>query len=688
MDTQGAMPGALTPPGGWPASPAEALALNRLGVFDWDLDEGLLYLDPTAIDVLGVDPEKFNLKPESLTSTMSRSEASRLDLLISQAIKEGRSGYGVYFQVRTPTGEARWTHTQAHILRTRSSRPYRILGLVRDATSELRQPTDRLTLESVDEADSNVVEEITAALSTARSVRDVLDVLESRRGLRRLGAVSLLLGLVEGSHMKLISQGRAARHVPELEVTRLDADYPMNEVARTMKPIYFTSRNEIRARHPRLWPHVEPLEVSAAVYLPLIAQAKVIGSIGLLYREKHTFTSRDRTLLNAMTSGIAQSLQRAKLFDQGRELAEGLQRFMLPHSIPKLPGVETAVSYRPAGQLNEIGGDWYDVIPLPGGRVAAVIGDVQGHDTHAAAVMGQLRIVLRAYAAEGHIASTVMARASTFLADLDTDRFATCLYAEIDPSTGWVQVVRAGHLDPLLLQGDGTCRPVSVPGSLPLGLHLGPSAYQETALELEVGETLLMYTDGLVEHPSRDIDEGVRQLAASTARGPKDLRQLADWVVESPRAVGGADDIAVLLLRRDVPVDRQVGRRLRKYIAPGDLGALNGIRQMIRAATKAWRVEEHSEEIALTAHELVTNAVLHTDAGVVVTVRLLGGARLRVEVEDRSAEHPTVRQADDWHRTGRGLLLVDQLADVWGVESRGEGKCVWCEFLSPDGRTD
>ncbi len=145
----------------------------------------------------------------------------------------------------------------------------------------------------------------------------------------------------------------------------------------------------------------------------------------------------------ALGTSIAQSLQRAMLYEQEHDLAEGLQQAMLPRRIPAVPGAQVAVRYRSARLGRDIGGDWYDLIPLPGGRVGAVIGDVQGHDTHAAAVMGQLRIVLRAYAAEGHSPATVMARASVFLHELDTDRFATCTYAEADLTTGVVQVVRA-----------------------------------------------------------------------------------------------------------------------------------------------------------------------------------------------------------------------------------------------------
>ncbi|MCK1797128.1 SpoIIE family protein phosphatase [Streptomyces sp. XM4193] len=686
MDTQGAMSGATPPHENRPTSVESILALNRMGVFDWDLDQNLLHLDSAARDVLELPPDEYEMRPQSLHGYFPPAEVSRLDLLTSQAIKEGRNSFGAYFRVRTLEGGTRWNHVQAYIRRIVDGRPHRIVGILRDATDELRHSTDRLSLEATESGVSAVLGDTTAALATARSVRDVLDVLESPGVLSRLDATSLGLGLVEGDHLRIIAERKDVDQPSDASLTRLDADLPMSEVVRTMRPVYIGSGEEFAERYPQLWPYVEPEGVGSAVCLPLVAHARVIGALGLLYRGRHDFDAHERTLLNAMSSSVAQSLQRATLFDQGRRLAEDLQRFMLPHSIPRLAGVRTAVSYRPARQLGEIGGDWYDVIPLPGGRVAIVIGDVQGHDTHAAAVMGQLRIVLRAYAAEGHPATTVMARASAFLADLDTERFATCLYAEIDPSTGWLRMVRAGHLDPLLMRGDGECRPLPVAGSLPLGLlHLGPLDYRETALELAVGETVLLYTDGLVERPGGDIEEGVQALADSVPLGPSDLDRLADWLVESPRVTSGEDDIAVLLLRRETPVNPQVGRRLHQYVAPGDMEALSGVRHMVRDATRAWRADQFTEEIVLTTHELATNALLHTEEGVTVTVRLLGGAdrRLRIEVADRSTRQPKVLHAEEWHRTGRGMLLVDRLADRWGVESRGAGKCVWCEFDSP-----
>ncbi|MBW1600658.1 SpoIIE family protein phosphatase [Streptomyces sp. JJ66] len=686
MDTQGAVPGALPAPGTWPADAATSLALNRTGTFDWDLDRGLLHLDVPGLAVWDLRPDEYDEDPAALAARLPPAESARLDALVSQAMKDGRTTYGVYFRIRCRDGTPRWTHTQGYIQRDARGRPHRIIGIVRDATEELRHATDRLTLDSERSRESSVVEETTAALAHARTVGDVVGVLESARGMGRLGAVSLMMGLVEGHHIRQMAEGRTSSIVPELEYTRIDADFPMSEVARTMTSRFFTSQQEFATRYPRLWPYIAPLRASAAAYLPLIAQGRAIGALGLLFREKHTFPPSEQTLLTALASTIAQSLQRAMLYEQELELAESLQRFMLPHSIPAVPGLRTEVSYRPARQGRDIGGDWYDLIPLPGGRVAAVIGDVQGHDTHAAAVMGQLRIVLRAYAAEGHTASTVLARASTFLHDLDTDRFATCLYAEADPSSGWLRLVRAGHLDPLLLRRDGGCRALPVAGALPLGLpHLGPLDFPVTSVELEVGETLLMFTDGLVERPGADLDDGVRELRDAAGRGPEDLRKLADWLCELPGDRAGADDMALVLLRRATAPAPRPGRRLHQHVAPGDLHAVAGVRQMARTAVRAWNADPCADAVELAAQELTVNALRHTDGGAVVTFRLLGGAdrRVRVEVEDTSPVQPELGADEDTGLTGRGLLLVDRLADVWGVESRGTGKSVWCEFVCP-----
>jgi serine phosphatase RsbU (regulator of sigma subunit)/anti-sigma regulatory factor (Ser/Thr protein kinase) len=687
---------ALSLPEDWPAHPDPILALNHMGSFDWDLDAGLMDMDAQAFEVFDLLPEEYDGRPETLSVRVPPPEAARLDAVVARAIKDGSENYGAYFRIRCRDGTLRWTHTQGYIRRDDSGRPRRVVGIVRDATQELADSAARSLRAAQDEAfrqQTSVVQVISAALAHARSVQDVIDVLKDTHGVRHLGAASLVMGLVEAGRIRLVAEGPAGSFVPGTRVTRIDEPYPMSEVVRTLSPRFIESAEEFEADYPILWPHITDLRITSAVYLPLIAQARPIGAMGLLYDDRRGFSDEERAVLVALGSSIAQSLMRAMLYEQEKDLAEGLQQAMLPRTIPSVRGADIAVRYRSAALGRDIGGDWYDLIPLPGGapsgggRVGAVIGDVQGHDTHAAAVMGQLRIVLRAYAAEGHTPATVMARASVFLHELDTDRFATCLYAEADLSTGVVQVVRAGHIDPLIRRADGSCHRVAVQGGLPLGLsaEFGRLEYPVASLELDPGDTLLLCTDGLVELPGADLDDGMGALAALICEGPNEVRDLADRLIKVAEERGGDDDVALLLMRRRARESTRPGGRLQQHVASGDPEALTQARHMVRAAVRAWGAGDQADEIELVADELITNALMHTEGSAVVTLRALDGAghRLRIEVEDCSSALPRRRDAGDDGVSGRGLLLVERLADSWGVEARGSGKAVWCEFKLP-----
>ncbi|MEW1632582.1 SpoIIE family protein phosphatase [Streptomyces sp. NPDC093801] len=682
----GSVPSTVSLPEDWPAHPDRSLSLNRMGSFDWDLVTGLMHLDTAALDVFDTPPEEYDGRPESLGRRVPPAEATRLDAMVSSALKSGSDSYGAYFRIRCRDGRLRWTHTQGRVMRDSDGRPYRIIGIVRDATEELSHSAERLGLDEERRRQTSVVESTTAALAHARTVKDVIDVIGDAHGLERLGSMGMVMGLVEAGRIHLVAEGPSGSFVPGTRYTRIDEQYPMSEVVRSLQPRFLESAEEFAEGYPALWSRISYMRISAAAYLPLIAQARPIGAIGLLYEDKDGFTQEERNLLVALGSSIAQSLQRAMLLEQEHDLAEGLQQAMLPRRIPAVPGARIAVRYRSARMGQDIGGDWYDVIPLPGGRVGAVIGDVQGHDTHAAAVMGQLRIVLRAYAAEGHSPGTVMARASVFLHELDTDRFATCTYVEADLSTGVLQVVRAGHIDPLLRTRDGQCRRLPVEGGMPLGLsaEFGLLEYPVTTVELDPGETLLLCTDGLVEQPGADLDDGVRVLTGLVREGPDDLQLLADRLCEVADERGGDDDMALLLLHREGDDTAQPGGgRLQQHVAPGDPEALVAARHMIGTAVRAWGARSRADEIELVADELIVNALMHTDGPAIVTLRALSGPqrRLRVEVEDRSSALPRRREAGEAGVSGRGLMLVDRLADVWGVEPRGSGKCVWCEFV-------
>ncbi|MEU6082451.1 SpoIIE family protein phosphatase [Streptomyces sp. NPDC047108] len=689
MVDRGTTPAPAAPlPADWPVRADINLALNRMGSFDWDLESGRMHMDAPALEVFDMAPDEYDGDPATLAARVPSGEAERLDAVVAHAIKGDGTTYGAYFRIRCRDGSLRWTHTQGHIHRGDDGHAVRVLGIIRDATQELAHSAERIALNEERRRQTSVIDETTAALAHAITVQDVIDVLGGGQGLGRLGAVSLVLGLMDNGRIHIVAEGQAGSWVPELEYTRVDEQYPMSEVVRTLTPRLITSPEEFSRRYPGLWPYVEPLDVSAAAYLPLIAQARPLGAIGLLYRGKHDFTPEERNLLVALSSSIAQGLQRAMLFDQEHDIAEGLQTAMLPRRIATFPGARIAVRYRSARFGREVGGDWYDVIPVPGGRVGAVIGDVQGHDTHAAAVMGQLRIALRAYASEGHAPATVMARASTFLHELDTDRFATCLYAEVDPAVGSVQVVRAGHTEPMIRNPVSGCRPVQAAGGLPLGTSaaFGQTDYPVTRVVLDPGETLMLFTDGLVEQPGMDLDDGLRILAAAAADGPHGVEELADHLSAAMGERTGGDDMAMLLLRREGEPIPEIGRRVHQHIAQGDPEALSLARHMISEAVRDWGAGGRADEVELVADELITNALMHTDSGAVVTARMPGGAerRLRVEVQDSSSAWPRRREPGETGVSGRGLLLVDRLADVWGVESRGSGKSVWCEFVLHD----
>ncbi|MFI5806237.1 SpoIIE family protein phosphatase [Streptomyces sp. NPDC051561] len=672
---------------GWPVRPERGLALNRMGIFDWDLDQAHLYLDASALDLFDVLPDEYDGSPRNLSANVAPAEGARMDGVVSRALKSGESSYGIYFRVRRRDGELRWTHTQGSIRRDATGRPYRIIGVVRDAAQEIEDFTARSRYDTGNRGGTGVVAQTTAALAHARSVRDVIDVLRDTHDLGSFESSSLVMGLVEAGRIRLVAEG--PEFMPGSRYTRVDdPEFPMSDVVRSLRPRFIESAQEFAASYPRLWDHVRKFGSTSAAYLPLIAQGRAIGALGLLYSGRTGFSSDERNLLIALGSSIAQSVQRAMLYEQEKDLAEGLQQAMLPRRVPVIPGAHVAVRYSSARDGQSVGGDWYDVIPLPGGRVGAVVGDVQGHDTHAAAVMGQLRIALRAYAAEGHAPATVMARASAFLHDLDTERFATCTYAEVELTTGAVQLVRAGHMEPLVRLADGSCRRMPVEGGLPLGLsaEFAKLEYPVTSGELDPGQTLLLYSDGLVEQPGCDLDEGLDTLIGLITDAPRDIQQLADRLCASADERGGADDVALLLLCRRAAADApRAGGRLQQHVAPNDPEALSEARRTIRAAVRAWGAGGRADEIELVADEMMVNALMHTDGGAVLTLRMLTAPerRLRVEVADSSSALPRRREAGDAAVSGRGLLLVDRLADVWGVEPRGAGKALWCEFGVP-----
>ncbi|WP_031081205.1 SpoIIE family protein phosphatase, partial [Streptomyces sp. NRRL WC-3549] len=629
--------------------PTERLALNRTGTFEWDLDARTLDVDEAGLAVFDVDPAAFDARPQTLVERLDPAERTRLAVTIDEAVTEGSSSYSVHFQVPLPDGSRQWTHVQARILRSGDGRARRVVGVLRDATAEVTHSASVLDLEKRRRHQADIVERTTSTLSRALTVDDVTAALTGTAGLTMLGADGLALGLVDDTALDVVAlSGDALEVHGGLGSGELHGRLPLGDTVLSGRPMFATSLPDLVRRYPLLEPHVDQLRFRAAAYLPLIAQARPLGALALFYREPTAFSSDERLLCLGLAAVVAQSLQRAKLFDEEREFATGLQAAMLPRRIQTVEGGEVAVRYHSAWSGREVGGDWYDVIALPRGRVGVVVGDVQGHDTHAATIMGQLRIALRAYAAEGHPPATVLARASRFLAELDTDRFATCTYAQADLATGAVRVARAGHFGPLVRHTDGRVGSPQVRGGLPLGISTAfvDEEFPETRLELLPGETLVLYTDGLVEEPGADVDEGVTALIREVGEGPPEAGALADHLSERLwKRWGSEDDVALLVLRRRPDTGAVRAPRLHQYVHQADPEGLSEARSIVRQALTAWDLAELADDAELVTDELLVNVLLHTEGGAVLTLEVLPEPvrRIRLSVQDRSSVWPRRR---------------------------------------------
>ncbi len=303
-------------------------------------------------------------------------------------------------------------------------------------------------------------------------------------------------------------------------------------------------------------PGERPLVRSWAV-LPLIAAGERIGGCLVGYPGVRRFEEPLRGTFTALSGIIAHALGRALHYDAEHQRATELQRSMLPRRVPEIPGHAVAARYRPGTAGMEVGGDWYEVLELDpdgqGERFGLVIGDVQGHSAHASGVMGQLRVALRAFAREGHDPSVVLERTGRLLAELDTGLFATCCYATLDTATGRLLAARAGHPLPVATGAGAHPYELDLPGGPPLGVDAS-ATYPLTEHRLAPGETLLLYTDGLIEDRAEHYDDSVTRLLAllhaSNATGQA-LEPLADTLLDARPASGClSDDLALLLVRR------------------------------------------------------------------------------------------------------------------------------------------
>ncbi|WP_371483053.1 SpoIIE family protein phosphatase [Kitasatospora sp. NBC_00315] len=365
-------------------------------------------------------------------------------------------------------------------------------------------------------------------------------------------------------------------------------------------------------------------------------------------------------------------------------LAVTLQHSLLPQGLPDQSALDVAFRYLPAQA--GVGGDWFDVIPLPGARVALVVGDVVGHGLHAAATMGRLRTAVQNFSSLDLAPDEILGHLDDLVSRIDQDQKsagdgsaiigATCLYAIYDPVSRVCQLARAGHLPAVLVHPDGTVEIPDTPVGPPLGLF-GGLPFECAELHLPAGSQLVLYTDGLIEDRNRDIDQGLdllRNALAGPARTPQDTCQ---DVIEALLPDQPEDDVALLVARtRALPHEF-----VADWDIPADPAAVAGTRAAVTERLRGWGLEDLAFTTELIISELVTNAIRYT--GGPIHLRVLRDRTLICEVSDTSTTTPHLRHAADTDEGGRGLFLIAQLSSRWGTRYIPTGKIIWAEQQLP-----
>jgi serine phosphatase RsbU (regulator of sigma subunit) len=395
------------------------------------------------------------------------------------------------------------------------------------------------------------------------------------------------------------------------------------------------------------------------------------------------FETEDLVLAEELVTRAAISLDNSRRFTRERTAAVALQHSLLPQELPRHPGLDAACRYLPAGSRFGAGGDWFDVIPLSGARVALVVGDAVGHGLHASVAMGRLRTAVRALAEVDLPPDELLTHLDDLVTHLDTgnagDRgehpfaelWATCMYGVYDPISRTWSLACAGHPPPVVVTPDGTTAPVEVSPGPPLGL--GGLPFELCEVTLPEGSELVLYTDGLLASRDQDVDARLDRLTRELARPAASPEARCDDVLDAMLPALPADDVALLVARTRALHAEQVAL----LEVTDDPAVVADARSWATRRLTAWGLAEMSQVTELVVSELVTNAMRH--GAPPIQLRLIKNTALICEVADSSSTSPHLRRARSLDEGGRGLLLVAQLTQRWGTRHGREGKTIWCE---------
>jgi PAS domain S-box-containing protein len=511
------------------------------------------------------------------------------------------------------------------------------------------------------------LQQITAGLAEALTVQQVAAVMV-RGGLSVAGCRSAWIGVLDETGEALgvlaasfpVEPGGPAARIP------LSAASPRAEVTRTGQPVWLSSAADALSRYPGL--RAIGIADGALGVVPLVSHGKPIGAMMLSFADEGTFDAAERALITTLAEQCAQALERARLQDRSHDVALALQQSMLPTALPDVDGLELTARYHPAVESLEVGGDWYDVVALPDGRVALAVGDVVGRGLGAATTMGQLRSALAALALSTESPALVLDGLERFARQVEGARLATVVYGVLDPAAGTFRYASAGHPPPLVLRpGGGTelleegrspllcALPVAASGPRPEGTHL-----------LEPGDRLLLYSDGLVERRRESLTVGLRRLAeAAVAIG--DAPGWSDELVRRMTAGAGDDDVALLAVSF-APVFRATLTASPEKLA--------GLRRELRGWLAAVGTDDDTTaDVLLACGEAAANAVEHAfpdePGELMVELRLSADRGLTLRVADTGRWRRVPAPGD----RGRGLPLMHAVMDSVRVEP-GEGGTV------------
>ncbi|MFJ1561836.1 SpoIIE family protein phosphatase [Streptomyces mirabilis] len=504
----------------------------------------------------------------------------------------------------------------------------------------------------------------------------------------RIGATGRRLPCLRRAGLASIHQGGRPSPWARGEPVFVPPISPFTDVLRAgksvLEPVLDTSSGTWVDKVPELAHGVREHGVHSIMIVPIRARRSLLG-VALFVRTKDPapFHEVDLLLAEELVGRAARSLNNARQYARKHTAALTLQRHLLPRRLAGGTAVDAASRYLPADLDHGVGGDWFDVIPLSGARVALVVGDVIGHGLHAAATMGRLRTAVHTLAAMelppdevlAHLDDTVQR-----LSEEDADTAvqtpavvgATCLYAVYDPATRRCAMARAGHPPPAIIDPQGRVTYLDLPTGAPLGVGLGDPP-ESVELELAEGSVLALYTDGLIETRDHDIEEGMRRLGTVLAQPGRSLEDLCDIATQSLPDQAPCDDVTLLLVR----TRSLCPTRVASWTLPGDQSAVRSARTLAARQLTEWGLQGLQDATQLIVSELVTNAIRHGTGQ--IELRLVRHQVLTCEVSDTGPSTPRPRRARTMDESGRGLFLVTNLCRRWGSRPVPGGKVVWAD---------